>query len=79
MKIIYLFCRGLHAPGTLILLKIIRGVYANGKQYQQVQELKNTIIRKGDMLSQNYIQKLYKSIPNLIIEVIENKGGCIHY
>ena len=59
--------------------ELIHGVYANGKQYQHVQELKNEIVREWDTLSQNYIQKLYKSIPNRIIEKIENKGGCTHY
>ena len=40
---------GLHAPRTLILLKIaelVHGVFANGKQYQHVQELKNAIVRE---------------------------------
>ena len=59
--------------------ELVYGVYADGKQYQHVQELKNAIVREWDTLSQNYIQKLYKSIANRIIEVIENKGGCIHY
>ena len=49
------------------------------KLYQHVQELKNAIVREWDALSQNYIQKLYKSIPNHTIEVIENKGGSTHY
>ena len=51
------------------------GVYVNGKQYPHVQELKNAIVREWDTLNQNYIQKLYKSIPN---RTIENKGGCTH-
>ena len=56
-----------------------RGVYANGKQHEHVKELKNAIVREWDTLSQNYIQKLYKSIPNRTLEVIENKGRCAHY
>ena len=59
--------------------ELVHSVYANEKQYQHVQELKNEIVREWDTLSQNYIQKLYKSIPNRIIEKIENKGGCTHY
>ena len=58
--------------------ELVHGVYANEKQYQHVQELKNAIVHEWDTLSQNYIQKLYKSIPNRTIEVIENKGGCTH-
>ena len=60
-------------------VELVHGVYANGKQYQHVQQLKNVIVREWDTLSQNYIQKLYKSIPNRTIEVIENKGRCTHY
>ena len=59
--------------------ELVRGVYANGKQYQHVQELKNAIVREWDTLSQNYIQNLYKSMANRTIEVIENKGGCTRY
>ena len=59
--------------------ELIHGVYANEKQHQHVQELKNAIVREWNMLSQNYIQKLYKSIVNRTIKVIENKGGCSHY
>ena len=59
--------------------ELVHGVYANEKQYRYVQELKNAIVREWDTLSQNYIQKLYKSIPNCTIKVIKNKGGCTHY
>ena len=59
--------------------ELVHGVYANEKQYRYVQELKNAIVREWDTLSQNYIQKLYKSIPNRTIKVIKNKGGCTHY
>ena len=59
--------------------ELVHNVYANGKQYQHVQKLKNAIVREWDKLNQNYIQKLYKSIANRTIEVIENKGGCTHY
>ena len=48
--------------------ELVHDVYANGKQYQHVQELKNAIVRKWDTLSQNYIQNLYKSIANRTIE-----------
>ena len=60
-------------------VELVHGVYANGKQYQHVQELKNAIVREWDTLSQNFFQKLYKSIANRTIEVIENKVGCTHY
>ena len=59
--------------------ELVHNVYANGKQYQHVQKLKNAIVREWDKLNQNYIQKLYKSIANRTIEVIENKRGCTHY
>ena len=59
--------------------ELVHGVYANGKQYRHIQELKNAIVREWNTLSQNYIQKLYKSIPNRIIKVIESKGECTYY
>ena len=60
-------------------VELVHGVYANDKQYQHVPELKNAIVREWDTLSQNFFQKLYKSIANRTIEVIENKVGCTHY
>ena len=72
-----------HSPDLNIIencwAELVHDVYANGKQYQHVQQLKNEIVREWDTLSQNYIQKLYKSIANCTIEIIENKGGCTHY
>ena len=59
--------------------ELVHGVHANGKRHKHVQQLKNAIVREWDTLSQNYIQKLYKSIANRTIEVKENKGGCTHY
>ena len=49
MKILYLFCCGLHALPKLNIIEnnwteLVHGVYANGKQHQHVQELKNSII-----------------------------------
>ena len=80
---IYILPCPAHSPDLNIIEncwpELVYGRYANGKQYQHVQELKNAIVREWDTLSQNYIQKPYKSIPNRILEVIENKGGCTHY
>ena len=71
-------------PARSLELNIIENfwvelVHANRRQYQHVQELKNAIVREWDTLSQNFFQKLYKSIANRTIEVIENKVGCTHY
>ena len=56
-----------------------RQVYANGKQYNTKEELKNSILDCWKKIPQDYIQKLYSSIPARIFEVIQKNGGSTHY
>ncbi|CAK9810850.1 Transposable element Tc3 transposase [Anthophora plagiata] len=59
--------------------QLSQAVYKHGKQYENVHELKEAIVAEWSNLNQQNIRKLYKSLPNRMIEIIENKGGCTHY
>lgn len=56
-----------------------RKVYAEGKQYDNIDRLKGAIIQCWKSISQTQVQNLYDSIPDRIFEVITKNGGCTHY
>ena len=56
-----------------------RCVYANGKQYKYVKELRDSIIKNWSLLKQKRIKKLYKSIPKRLLDVVQQKGGLTKY
>lgn len=58
---------------------MVRRIYANNKQYQTVQELKEAIQQAWDSIDNETIQKLVQSMPNRILQVIERKGGVTDY
>ncbi|CAH2088125.1 unnamed protein product [Euphydryas editha] len=59
--------------------KLARAVYLNGKQYNNVEQLKNAIQDKWNKLDQNYIKNLYETLPKRLIKVVKNRGGSTHY
>lgn len=59
--------------------ELARAVYKNGKQYDNIHDLKVSIVKEWDNLSQELIRKLFKSLPNPMIEFVENQGGYTHY
>lgn len=56
-----------------------RGVYANGKQYHTVQELKMGIREAWATIPASTLEKLVLSMPNRIFEVINKNGGYTKY
>lgn len=52
--------------------KLIRAVYKNGSQYDNILQLKESTKVKRDNLFQNTIQKLYKFL-SWLVKVTENK------
>ena len=58
---------------------LVREVYANGKQYSSVPELKKAIFGAWNNLPSDFLRKLIKSMPNRINECIRNGGGNTHY
>lgn len=58
---------------------MVRRIYANGRQYQTVEELKNAIQSAWDSIPDETIQNLVASMPNRIFQVIERKGGVTDY
>lgn len=58
---------------------IARRVYAENKQYENVQELWEAIKREFQGLEQEVIEKLVTSMPDRIYQVITRKGGLSDY
>ncbi|CAK9833200.1 Transposable element Tc3 transposase [Anthophora retusa] len=56
-----------------------QAVYAEGRQFSNLNELKTCIMIEWENLDQTKIKTLYDSLPKRMVEVIENKGGCTHY
>lgn len=56
-----------------------QAVYANGKQYTRIMDLKLAIQIAWANLSVNSIQSLYNSIPNRLKDVISRKGDITKY
>ncbi|KAK2586497.1 hypothetical protein KPH14_011395 [Odynerus spinipes] len=56
-----------------------RAVYAKGRQFNSVNELKECITQEWEKMEQKRIQKLFKSIPKRIISIIKNSGGSTKY
>ena len=53
--------------------ELVRRVYANGRQFSTVAELKRVLIQEWEEISQSYIQNLFNSMNYRIYEVIRNK------
>ncbi|CAK9809220.1 Transposable element Tc3 transposase [Anthophora quadrimaculata] len=62
-----------------IWAELSRKVYEDGKQYKNVMELKQSIVTNWSLLRQKHIKKLFKSIPNPLLDVIQRKGGFTKY
>lgn len=56
-----------------------RRVYANGKQYQSIIELKRAIRREWAGITVREGQNLIDSVPNRLLEVVKKKGNITHY
>ena len=58
---------------------ISRKVYANGRQYSNLSDLKISIEKCWKEIEISEVQKLFKSPPNRIFNTINNHGGPIGY
>jgi hypothetical protein len=54
-------------------------VYANGRQFATKKELEAEILKQWDLIPEDAIISLVKSLPNRIIDVISRKGSNIEY
>lgn len=54
---------------------LTRQVYADGKQFHTKDELKAGILKAWEKMPQEYIQKLFESMPRRVASVVE-AGGC---
>lgn len=56
---------------------LARDVYANARQFANVQELKNAIEAAWERLAIPVFQNLYKSLPKRMIAVIKKNGEIV--
>lgn len=56
-----------------------RVVYANGKQFDTISDLKTAILKATSELDSEYVQNLYQSLPNRMYETINRNGKYTHY
>ncbi|TMS32288.1 hypothetical protein L596_000151 [Steinernema carpocapsae] len=57
---------------------LVRAVYANGKQYNSVEELRKTIQKAWDGITPENLMKLSRSMPTRVAELFENRGSRTH-
>lgn len=58
---------------------IVRRIYANRKQYDNVEQLKVAVSEAWESLDKNLLKNLVESMPNRIYQVIERSGGVTKY
>ena len=58
---------------------LVRRIYAENKQYQSKEELKQAIQQAWEDLDQETIDNLILSMPNRIFQVINRNGGPTDY
>lgn len=58
---------------------LARAVYASGRQFNNVSELKLAITSAWSRISQEKVKNLYHSLPDRIFQIIESKGGFTRY
>jgi transposase len=58
---------------------VSRSVYAGGRQYANVRELKSEILRCWENIPNQVIQNLILSMNKRVFEVIKNSGKGIKY
>lgn len=58
---------------------MVRRIYAENRQYQNVNELKQAILEAWNALSQELLVVLVESMQNRIFQVIQRSGGVTDY
>lgn len=58
---------------------LVRRIYADNRQYMNVNELKISIFNEWEALNQGLLNKLINSMKNRIFDCIKVKGGVINY
>ena len=58
---------------------LVRIIYGNGKQYENVSQLKEAIERAAFEVDNCELQRLSEAMPNRVVEVIQNNGSYTSY
>ena len=54
-------------------------LFANGKQYLRVRDLKTALIQEWIIMPQEYVRTLILSMPSRVNQVLEHRGAFIGY
>ena len=58
---------------------LVRIIYGNGKQYENVSQLKEAIKKAAFEVDNCELQRLSEAMPNRVVEVIQNNGSYTSY
>ena len=58
---------------------LVNEVYAGGKQYETVKDLKNSLLKAWNRISMDSLSSLIKFMPNRVIELLIANGGRTKY
>jgi len=58
---------------------LVRAVYANGRQYRNVGELREAIFRSWNQIDVTMLQELIDGVNKRLVKVVEKKGNIIGY
>jgi hypothetical protein len=58
---------------------LVRLTYAEGKQYDSVEALRDGILHSAAKIQVTDLQNLIKSMPNRLIELLQQRGSWTHY
>lgn len=58
---------------------LVRAVYSSGRQFSTKEELKDEILKQWDLITEDTLLSLVKSMPNRIVDVIQCYGKNTNY
>ena len=58
---------------------LVRKIYSNGRQFDNMNELKAAIVHAWRNIQKNNLENLVASMQSRIFEVIRRNGGVIDY
>ena len=58
---------------------LVREVYSSGRQFSTKEELKDEILKQWDLITEDTLLSLVKSMPNRIVDIIQCYGKNTNY
>ena len=58
---------------------LVRKFYADERQFKNLKSLTDAVAKAWDAIDEDYLKKIYQSLPKRLVEVIESPGACTHF